>query len=511
MTRHINILLAVAALFFRAACCLGANHFVLPLSAGSNTGADWNNAWALTNITWSSVAAGDSIWVAGGTYTTASGTLLSINKSGSSSSWINIMRATTNDFACTNTAGWLPANGTNCYWCETYTYGTGVTNYNLLSAVINVQASCISIDGRTTNGITLVCNTNYGIQTAGALICGGSTSCSNVIIANMGMVGPFPPAYTNNAFAFSNPGQSVGISIYPPANGYGMLITISNCEIRGHFQALYMGVYLDGSNRKVSGVVADHCQIHNIGGDVSQHSDLFYACMTGPLVVRYCNIWDWSSMVLFMFPATNGIPTIQWPIYVYGNLFHDPSTGSGCNPVVFENSTGFTVANSVGPLYWFNNTHYNTYFLDFYLNPPNTLVTSSKVENSIFIGTGGFNGSDSYGLWDYNYSSKNTFAVSEPNGINNTGIDPLVSPGVLGNYNIVSTIGSSYPRNKGTTINSISDPVLGTINFTPDANGNAYATPNPSMGAFEYAAGVTASSGMTITAGFTKALQVFQP
>ncbi|MBV9998635.1 MAG: hypothetical protein JO015_05925, partial [Verrucomicrobia bacterium] len=52
--------------------CLGdanaANWYVRPSAAGSNTGADWNNAWSLSSINWGSIQAGDTVWLAGGSY-----------------------------------------------------------------------------------------------------------------------------------------------------------------------------------------------------------------------------------------------------------------------------------------------------------------------------------------------------------------------------------------------------------------------------------------------------------
>jgi hypothetical protein len=475
-----------------------ANYFVLPLSTGSHTGADWNNAWALTNITWSSVAAGDTIWIAGGTYTTTSGTLLNVQKGGTSNSWLNIMRATGNDAACTSAAGWVAGYGTNAVFYETAF--AGVNNSSDYSSVISINSSTsyVNIDGRTTNGITLICNPNVNISVSGVGI--GGNSKSNIIVANFGIVGPCPSIYTNNASSWSNPGYSDGISIYP-ASGSGISsVTIKNCEIRGFFQAVYIGGYLD-STRPCFGIVIDHCRLHNIGGDVTQHSDLVYACMSGPLVFRYNEVWDWSSMAIFLFPATNGVSTILNPVYIYGNVFHDPSSGSGIYPVVLESSSGFTAVNSVGPVYYYNNTIYNSGFFSFYFNPPHVLATASRFFNNIFIqNSAGFNGSDSYGTWDYNYSDQNIFAVSEPHGIKNTGLDPLASPGVWGNFMIVSNIGAFYPRNAGVALASITDSVLGVLNFNIDPVGTTRGADGAwDIGAYEYAAAnATNSTGNAI-------------
>src|SRR5437763_886648 len=49
-----------------------ANWFVRPNGAtyGSGNGSSWTNAWSgFSSIAWGSVACGDTIWIAGGTYT----------------------------------------------------------------------------------------------------------------------------------------------------------------------------------------------------------------------------------------------------------------------------------------------------------------------------------------------------------------------------------------------------------------------------------------------------------
>jgi hypothetical protein len=78
-----------------------ANWYVRP-SGGSGSGTSWTAAWNdFDSINWSSVAAGDTIWVAGGSYGD-----LTPAKSGNSGAWINIRRARSDSTACTGAAGW---------------------------------------------------------------------------------------------------------------------------------------------------------------------------------------------------------------------------------------------------------------------------------------------------------------------------------------------------------------------------------------------------------------------
>jgi hypothetical protein len=56
---------------------------------------------------------------------------------------------------------------------------------------------------------------------------------------------------------------------------------------------------------------------------------------------------------------------------------------------------------------------------------------------------------------------------------------------------IVSNIGAAYPRNKGTVIPNPVDPILGTIDFSKDPNGNTRGADGAwNIGAYEYVSGV---------------------
>jgi len=80
-----------------------ANHYLRKGATGSNNGADWNNAWnECSSIQWSTVAPGDTLWIAGGTYTSA----LAVGSSGTAASRIMIKRVRTTDAGATAAAGW---------------------------------------------------------------------------------------------------------------------------------------------------------------------------------------------------------------------------------------------------------------------------------------------------------------------------------------------------------------------------------------------------------------------
>lgn len=95
--------LIIAVLLSLASEVLAADWYVRKGAAGSNNGADWTNAWnEMNQIDWASVSAGDTIWLAGGTYTTA----IKPGKSGTSGSRIYVKRVRATDSTPAAAAGW---------------------------------------------------------------------------------------------------------------------------------------------------------------------------------------------------------------------------------------------------------------------------------------------------------------------------------------------------------------------------------------------------------------------
>ncbi len=72
-----------------------ANHYVDKNAAGSNNGSSWSNAWeSFGAISWSSVNAGDIIYISGGSDSTIYNETLTVGKSGTSGSRIVISHGT---------------------------------------------------------------------------------------------------------------------------------------------------------------------------------------------------------------------------------------------------------------------------------------------------------------------------------------------------------------------------------------------------------------------------------
>jgi Bacterial Ig domain len=82
-----------------------ANFYVRPNGGdyGAENGTDWSNAFdGFNDIAWASISPGDTVWVAGGTYTQS----LAPGKSGTAGARIAVRRARSDSLECTGVAGW---------------------------------------------------------------------------------------------------------------------------------------------------------------------------------------------------------------------------------------------------------------------------------------------------------------------------------------------------------------------------------------------------------------------
>jgi hypothetical protein len=95
---------------------------------GTSTGADWTNAWAsLTAIDWGSIAAGDTIYVAAGTYSGE----LDWGTSGTSGCPVTLEAVEATDTAATSAAGYSSSYIGQVV--QTHTTGTDCIYINSMS------------------------------------------------------------------------------------------------------------------------------------------------------------------------------------------------------------------------------------------------------------------------------------------------------------------------------------------------------------------------------------------
>jgi hypothetical protein len=157
----------------------GANWYVRPSSTGANSGADWNNAWSNSTIKWASVHPGDTLWLAGGSYSGG----LSVGASGSSGSPILINRVLATDSAATAALGWSSSFDATVAFSRSISLPA--CNY-------------VTVDGRkpynATVGTTGVSNAGMTVNislSGGDGINGATTgSLTNDIVRNVSLIGP---------------------------------------------------------------------------------------------------------------------------------------------------------------------------------------------------------------------------------------------------------------------------------------------------------------------------------
>ena len=412
---------------------LSANWYVRPSSAGSNSGTDWNNAWnvASFNSRQSSIAAGDTVWIAGGSYTTA----LVESASGTSGSRIYIKRVTSSDAVPVAAAGWSSSFDS----VPTFQVAaTGAAN----QSIITLGGSYVTFDGNVTNGVKVI----MGLG-AGAAWNAFTTTGNYIVISHT-----------------ETQGRGVGVTAGATTRYlamYGQYNTSTYNYVHGVTQAYT----LNGSDD----MTLDHDTILDNGWhtDVSlYHDDVMEYTGSARLTVRYCHWEHWHAEGIMAWGGFGQAGQIT----MYGNLFKDTGVS-----VVWPSNNGQT---SAGPLYFYNNTVINGYVC-LNQNANCAWAAGSQVRNNIYWGTDVYGGPWNWPISDrdYEFGSTVNLAGSGAHSIAN-GSTPFVNF-AGGDYRIVTNIGATYPRNKGVALNTT---------YNTDHDGNTRGADGTwDIGAYEYA------------------------
>ena len=222
---------------FTMVSAVASNWYVEPSSKGSANGTNWSNAWSLSQISWSSIQPGDTIWIAGGTYTDGPG--ITVLASGTSSAPILIYRATAQDPAATGSPGW---NST-------------FDKQAVIQGGINFPGpvSYVTVSGRTPSGFYWASGPGGGDGSTG----GKQTSYG----AGGPMTGITLQYYEmdGSANTTGSSGPTYGVN-WPPTNGQ---YAITNCLV-------------------------DHCYIHTMSETIRTFN--WVNC-----IVQYCKIGDTNN------------------------------------------------------------------------------------------------------------------------------------------------------------------------------------------------------------------------
>ena len=304
--------------------CYGANFYVHKGASGSNNGSSWSDAWnEMNQINFSSVACGDTIWIAGGNYSTT----LTAAKNCSSGSPLTINRVLASDSTAAASPGWSSAFASQVVIASP-SGSTGIR----LNGINNVV-----IDGRAGNPSK---GTAYGILVQCTVTsCDGiddGASNNNYTIQNVEVYGP---SCVMSQSCSGNGASGVNL----PYGGTGF--TYNNVYVHQWGEAFRAANWVNVTIQK--SFIAD---LHN---DNIQHEDIVYdngspGQAVQNFVLRYNHIWASPNDGIFF---DNGS---QNGVYIYGNVvYHSGGAlitfpGRGANPQnvfiynnVFENDGTF--------------------------------------------------------------------------------------------------------------------------------------------------------------------------
>jgi hypothetical protein len=330
----LKLLFAIPTLF-SAGQAYAANWYVRPTSVGSSTGADWNNAWSPSGISWGSIKPGDTVWLAGGTYSQA----IIVQASGSSSAPILIIRASAGNSAAASAAGWNPSfdsqvviNGK----ASGYVGGANTSGLDIPTS------SYITINGNQNSG-SLIGNTRvYGIKVVtpsagGSAVewgenynSGNTVSVTNLSLINIDLLGPYNTE--------SHPGtlSAYGFNLCP-YNSSRTNILFHDCRVAGYCESFRENMWTNS--------VIEYCYIADEANDGTDHEDVDLYYHGTNQVWRYNVIANSPNDGIAIGPDGYG------PWYFYGNVYWN-----SFNWVIkFDGGNSGEGSAPIGPYYIYNN------------------------------------------------------------------------------------------------------------------------------------------------------------
>lgn len=422
------------------------NWYVRPSGAtyGTGNGTSWTNAWSgFSSINYGSVACGDTIWVAGGTYNQS----LSPNKNCTATNRLKIQRARSDDAGATGASGWSSS------------FASTVNQGNAGSMDFNTNYSGILISGRTT-AAGGVCGSSTGSQpaapdtsgcgwrlsrtatTEGCGICVNASANGNMI-EYLDLQGP-------GEITYSADGRGIDLT---PASGTASNFIFSHIVIHDWESAIYAVScsaptfeYIDMSNIAPTNTATLH-----------PNGIITWGCPNA--IVRYSTFHKGTNTSIdigegVFFEQSGG--SNDWQIY--GNIFYD----------ITDTRKAIQISGSVGAIKIFNNTFHNislgtVRFSDSPSCPNGEYRNNIAYQASHTTSQGGCSLA----------ASNNVTCTSTGCWVNATGRD----------YHLVSTTGSGFGRNAGTSLTST---------YNTDRDGNIRGADGTwDVGAYEYPGATT--------------------
>jgi hypothetical protein len=322
----------------------GSNWFVAKGAPGTRSsacaaaGTTWTNAWGeMDEINWSCVQPGDTVWLAGGTYTKG----FAAGASGTATKSIYMARVLSTDRMATSAAGWSAA-------FDSQVLVTNTTANNTNAACNAGDVLCFNHaalgnytywDGRVDSGIKLQTSNLAGLSPTNNTSIGqaavdvgtgsgasGTGHNHDITFDNIDFAGPAGAAeYTH--MSYDAAAQVLNVT----GN-----VVFTGCRFHGGNE----NVNISGS----SGVVFDHCKFYDnvaASGSAGHGNQVQYAG-NDDVTFRYSEWWNWSVEGIMVWTPSGSL-------YVHGNVFHDADNSSYPSVIQANNTTA-------GPLYFYDNT-----------------------------------------------------------------------------------------------------------------------------------------------------------
>lgn len=426
--------------------CQAADFYVKKGAAGTNAGTLANPWNELNQINQASLSAGDTVYIAGGTYTTA----LAPTASGTSGSRISYKRIRSTDAACSS-----PCDAT---WDAQVILD--VDNAIQWTSTNAGDGSYVTVDGRIASGIKIngkhVSDNSSGIQIY--------TECTGIILKNIEYAGPLPSSNWTYDFAgvYVNLMAGRGTGIYSPT-----------------FQNLYVHDAPNLFKLFADAPIIDGCTLSGALSPNGLHGNVLITNgITNGLIFRNNDISNWDTEGILI--GMTGTPP-SMTATVYNNVWHDPAVGYA--RLVEAQYAEHT-------LYFYNNTVDATYY-GIRTATGGSWSASSKSRNNIFYNLTSYGGlTDS----DYNAFSGTT---AETNSIGS------ITSSIFSNYaghNYI-LVGGAAAINAGADLSvTFSTDYLG----NPRPSGAAW-----DIGAYEYISqGIPLGSGLNIQVGSGVTMQL---
>jgi hypothetical protein len=322
MTRFIRAAMFIAFIFgAKDVFATGTNWYVLKGATGANNGTNWTNAWnEMSQINWSSVGCGDTVWLSGGSYTTAIN--IAGTKNCTAATVLNINRVLSADSVPVAAPGWNSS------------FDSQVVLPNI---TIVGPAAYITINGREWQGGVAGMG---GIQ---VLIPGASGD--GIDASNNGNGGP---AIDHITWTY--------VEVYGPS-----CVQNQNCT-SGGVTGINIMPYCSTGNR--TNLLFDHVSIHQTG-------EAIRACGWNGATIQYSLIYDTHNDGQQHEDIQYSNPPYQNVTWKYNSIFDSPNDGiffegdgSAVNFVfmynIFYHSAGWGIAcktgdSTCGPMIIVNN------------------------------------------------------------------------------------------------------------------------------------------------------------